>query len=330
MPNADSENRAVLIGVSEQHDPRLNLPAAAKDVQALKSALLHPHAGGYGTGNVRELTGANATCANILDHLNWLRATPSNATALLYFSGHGMLWQGEYLLLPADANLNTLHNALPANVLRAALKNWQAQQQLLIFDCCHAAGLNVKSPQEAGLNWAAMPLKGAAAPLPEPDWGRRRAVLSSSQAQQESYIRKDGLMSVFTYCLLEALLGGAQPEGGASEVLVSDVIGHVERHVPLLAQQDWGSRAVQQPYSRMEGNFPIMHLPPDAKSLTPLSFVPPNAAGININTDGGTYIGTLNGTYVQGNQTITNIHAPVIGSTLINGDGNRVEQGTQE
>ena len=59
--------------------------------------------------------------------------------------------------------------------------------------------------------------------------GAGRAVLSSSQGEQRSYIRSDRKMSIFTYHLIEALTGHAQPAEGATEVLVSDVMGHVWR-----------------------------------------------------------------------------------------------------
>jgi tetratricopeptide (TPR) repeat protein len=85
--------------------------------------------------------------------------------------------------------------------------------------------------------------------------GRGRAVLSSSTGEQRSYMRKDGQMSIFTYHLIEALTGHAEPEEGAKEVLVSDVMGHVYRHVPKSADDDWGVE--QTPDYQVSGNFPI-------------------------------------------------------------------------
>jgi hypothetical protein len=85
--------------------------------------------------------------------------------------------------------------------------------------------------------------------------GSGRAVLSSSTGEQSSYIRKDGKMSVFTYHLLEALTGHAQPEEGANDVLVSDVMGHVSRHVPRSVEEDWQEEQV--PDYQVSGNFPV-------------------------------------------------------------------------
>jgi len=80
-------------------------------------------------------------------------------------------------------------------------------------------------------------------------------VLSSSQGSQRSYVRDDRLMSVFTYHLIEALTGHAQPQEGATEVLVSDVMGHVYRRVTEYAKTQLGM--VQQPDFQISGNFPV-------------------------------------------------------------------------
>jgi len=62
-------------------------------------------------------------------------------------------------------------------------------------------------------------------------------------------------MSVFTYHLIEALTGHAQPQEGATEVLVSDVMSHVWRRVPKSVKADWDE--VQEPDYQVSGNFPI-------------------------------------------------------------------------
>ena len=43
-------------------------------------------------------------------------------------------------------------------------------------------------------------------------------------------------MGIFTYHSLEALTGHAQPQGGAKEALVSDVLSYVYRKVPESAK----------------------------------------------------------------------------------------------
>jgi hypothetical protein len=137
----------------------------------------------------------------------------------------------------------------------------------MVLDCCHAGAMGVKGigSLPGGYSVAAIPpslLMGGAKSVATPgakgletlSLGSGRAVLSSSTGEQQSYMRSDGKMSVFTYHLVEALTGHAEPEEGATEVLVSDVMGHVWRHVRKSAE----ALGVQQtPDYQVSGNFPI-------------------------------------------------------------------------
>jgi hypothetical protein len=109
-------------------------------------------------------------------------------------------------------------------------------------------------------------------------------------------MRKDGQMSIFTYHLIEALTGHAQPKEGATEVLVSDVMSHVWRHVPRSARADWGGD--QTPDYQVSGNFPIALLlggkawSKGQAAPDPLEEVTKEAGMVRkIDTGGGAYIG---------------------------------------
>jgi hypothetical protein len=120
--------------------------------------------------------------------------------------------------------------------------------------------------------------------LAELEEGAGRAVLSSSRGEQQSYFCTDEAMSIFTYHLIEALTGHAQPQQGATEVLVSDVMGHVSRNVPRTAFE--GYKVRQEPDYRVSGNFPVALLlggkglgagqpAPDPQSLLQEAGAPP-------------------------------------------------------
>jgi hypothetical protein len=123
--------------------------------------------------------------------------------------------------------------------------------------------------------------------------GAGRAVLTSARGDQQSYVSRRGKMSIFTYHLIAALTGSAQPQGGATEVLVSDVLSHVYRRVPEAARQEAG--AEQQPDGLLTGNFAVALLlggkglaagqaPPDPLAALPTAAGP--AAGVpEINID---------------------------------------------
>lgn len=181
---------------------------------------------------------------------NKLRADASgDATAVIYYTGHGHVEGGAHYLIPYNVNLSDIENsAIRAEDFAARVAAMQPRRLLVILDCCHAAGMQVKAPG-LPLNPAAIPaglfMQGEKALASEAGvekfdtlaQGSGRAVLSSSQGDQQSYMRQDSAMSIFTYHLIEALTGHAQPADGAHEVLVSDVISHVWRTAPASARK---------------------------------------------------------------------------------------------
>ena len=72
MTNQFEHGYALLIGVDQNQVPRWALPDVAKDIEALTDVLVHPERCGYPAGNVRVLTGRDATRNGILDGLAWL------------------------------------------------------------------------------------------------------------------------------------------------------------------------------------------------------------------------------------------------------------------
>lgn len=208
---------------------------------------------------------------------DWLRqciAQDAAATAVVYYSGHG--WRDtktdppQYYFIPYDVRRERLRSsALRAAEVVETIDGLQPQRLFVLLDCCHAGGMQVKAldtafvPAAAPLaiisDEGAVPAKAIGAqgltPLGE---GVGRAVLTSSRGDQRSYVSGKAKMSIFTYHLIEALTGSAQPAAGANEVLVSDVLSHVYRRVPETAAQE--ANAVQQPDGRLTGNFTVAML----------------------------------------------------------------------
>ncbi len=304
MPDTFAHGYALLIGVNENQAPGWALPAVVKDIQALAQVLAHPQRCAYPADHVQTITGPAATRDGILAGLDALRAqvaadASGNATAVVYYTGHG--WRdagGAFYFIPYDVQADRVRSsALRAEDLAEAVSALQPRRLLVVLDCCHAGGMGVKgAPPPAGyvgaapapaLFMAAEPAVGPGA-KGGPDlsalaagWGR--AVLSSSTGEQPSYLRPDGRMSIFTYHLIEALTGHAQPQEGTTEVLVSDVMSHVYRRVPASAR---AIGAEQTPDYQVSGNFPMALLlggqgvskdQPAPDPLAPLAGQPPAA-----------------------------------------------------
>lgn len=296
MSDQFGDGYALLIGVGESAVAEWALPAVAMDVQALAQVLVHPERCGYPPEHVQTLLGKDATRANILTGLDWLQTQISahngeNTTVVLYYSGHGWLdakvVQPTYYLIPYDVRVDRLRtSALRGEDFAEAVTALTPARLLVILDCCHAGGVGVKGFDALPEGYHPLALapdqmhEGKQAKKAEPQivTGAGRAVLSSSQGEQRSYVRPDQTMSIFTYHLIEALTGHAQPAGGAHEVLVSDVMSYVTRKVPESARQL--AHAVQTPDFRVTGNFPVAlllggkGLIPDAAPPDPLAPLP--------------------------------------------------------
>ncbi|MFZ6029445.1 MAG: caspase family protein [Chloroflexota bacterium] len=346
MTKQFSQGYALLIGVSQSQESGLALPDVAQDISAIRRVLAHPQRCAYDPANLLVLQSEQATRQGILDGLAWLQeklaAHPDgNATAVIYYSGHGWCEQKSqaYYLIPYDVNLQRLRlTALRADDFAASISDIQPRRLLVVLDCCHAGGMGVKDPfgaaVPAGYAAAAIPaglvmddkpsvgVGTGAKGIEQLEQGSGRAVLSSSRENQSAYLRRDRQMSIFTYHLIESLTGHAAHPADATEVLVSDVIGHVHRRVPASAKAEYDT--VQQPDYRVSGNFPVALLlggrgirkgQPAPDPLADLEDEP--AAPVD-----ASYRATLagNGVIVQGNNNTTVGAGGVLVKGSIGGD----------
>jgi hypothetical protein len=274
---------ALIIGVNDNMIPSLALPAVAKDVNALQEVLLHPQRCAYPPENVRLLLGDAATRDNILAAFDWLQTKVNGdgeATAVIYYSGHGMLdpVTNRYYLIPYDMDLpdenddELYGSAITGETLAAKISAITPKRKLTILDCCHSAGMDVKRVDmttlgvTAGMKSVAFPelpevedvpvldaQPGAKAANLQLRRGEGRAVLNSSTGAQSSYVRPDQKMSIFTYHLIEALTGHASlPD--AEVVNVADVMSWVTNKVELSAG---ALKLAQTPVMRTTGVFPV-------------------------------------------------------------------------
>jgi hypothetical protein len=107
-------------------------------------------------------------------------------------------------------------------------------------------------------------------------------------------------MSVFTYHLIEALTGHAQPHDSAKEVLVSDVMSYVTRTVPESALRE--ANAEQTPDFQVSGNFPVALLL-GGKGLSKGEPAPSPLDTLDL-THTTEQVSTGGGAYIRGNVTV--------------------------
>jgi hypothetical protein len=99
---AFKQGHALVIGVgAHQHHPRLDVPIAVDDAEAVADVLRDPNACGYPAGQIRPLHRSDATKDGILSALDELAARASlDDTVFIFYCGHGAVdrWQ----LLPGQ------------------------------------------------------------------------------------------------------------------------------------------------------------------------------------------------------------------------------------
>ncbi|MFN2256030.1 MAG: caspase domain-containing protein [Candidatus Promineifilaceae bacterium] len=314
MSDVFANGYAVVIGVDDNQIERFALPTVAKDVQAVYDVLIHPERCAYKEEHVRFVKGSESTRKNILDSLFWLQEQAEkdkNATAVVYYSGHGMEDKdaGQYYLIPYDIrSIGRLRaDAIKAEELTAEISAIDAQRLLVILDCCHAAGMDVKdidleATRAPNIEAGAFPIDlpetkdvpeytaepGASKDVSDLLDGEGRAILNSSTGSQSSYIRKDGAMSLFTYHLIEALTGHAPHADDATVVYVTDVMSWVTHEVKKSAAREGRD---QTPVMRTSGVFPVAQLIGGKGVAKGIGEVPPDPlaplpeAGVSVQAD---------------------------------------------
>ncbi|GAB4392406.1 MAG: hypothetical protein Tsb0032_07930 [Kiloniellaceae bacterium] len=223
------------IGVSDYGDAakHLRLKFAAQDANDLAAALLNTQASLYAEVKPQLLHDKYANRRGILNALKSMREAmaqnePGRDLAVIHFSGHGALIDGEFYLLPYDVNaadqVAIIATALPASVFRKQLAQLgQYGRVLVLLDACHSGG--------AMANGEALPVDASL--LGATLVGSNITVLTSSTSVQLS--REDPLWGngAFTEILLEAL--GSRADSNSNGLIsVSELTGYLTRHVRAL------------------------------------------------------------------------------------------------
>lgn len=256
-----ADGYALVIGVGHTpNDSTWSLPTTTEDAKQVHRALINPQMCGYKKDYVRLLHDESASLQNIKEALAWLSAqTRKNreATAVIYFSGHGLQDEdGRYALLPSDVNPDDLKNTpLWGDELTEALRRIEARRLLVLIDACHAGGMTTAKGEPVRLPAGFTKAPPPPALLAQLKQGEGRAVINSCRENQESWILRDGSLSIFTFHLLEALRGAANLPNETT-VRVSNLINHLGKKVQETARSQY--QVEQVPWTdQASEDFPV-------------------------------------------------------------------------
>jgi len=198
---------ALVVGIAKY--PNLSeqwqLQYPERDAEAIYSILISPEGGNFHAENVHRLIGSKATLANLRNELEqWL---PSVAKAddrvLIYFAGHGFVYQGRAYLAPYDISAaNVAGTAYPMDALGAAIGGKiQAKAKMLFTDACHSGA--IRPEDTVSMNRAVI------------DVQKSLFSLSASRDREQSFesSKWGGGHGIFTYYVVRGLEGEADENG---------------------------------------------------------------------------------------------------------------------
>lgn len=233
---------ALVVGIADYARVSKLPPSVLNDATDIAELLRSPSCG-YPAENVRLLLDAQASAENLRRELRWLadraNAAGENATALVFFSGHGgRLVTGSttsQYIIPFDCNLADLVGTAISNTeLTAAFRAIVTPRLVVILDCCHAGG--AAETKELVPGDSAFKLGLDEDDLTRLAQGRGRVIMASSRATELSLVMHGQPNSLFTGYLLEALRGKANTRGDGL-IRVMDVFDYVSEKVPQAGDQ---------------------------------------------------------------------------------------------
>jgi len=226
---------ALLIGVSKSSEEDLpKLPSAIEDIKAMQAVLQNPEIGGFDSVKVLQ----NPMRQEMEEAIETLFAKcKKEDLVLFYFSGHGITDEKGKLYLVTPQTRKERGNlikatAVAATVLHDNMENSRSKRQVLILDSCFsgaiAEGLTGKSA-------------GSKVDIQRELGGEGRAILTSSNAVQESFHIQGYNLSIYTHYLIDGIQTGAANQDGDDYISVDDLHKYakekLEQEAPLMSPQ---------------------------------------------------------------------------------------------
>ena len=194
-----------------------------RDAQSIYTILISPEGGNFKQENVHVLTGAKATLANVRREIGeWLPSVAKDGDrVLIYFAGHGLIYDGHGYLAPFDVDLaNVGTTGYPMDELSVTIgSKIQAKSKILLTDACHSGAI---SPTDTET------LNGKLATLDKSLFS-----LTASRASERSFESPDleGGHGFFTYYVVRGLEGEADLSPRDGTVTADELSEYVHTQV---------------------------------------------------------------------------------------------------
>ncbi|MDD4930147.1 MAG: caspase family protein [Gallionella sp.] len=248
---------ALVVGIQEFENPRLNLQYTRGDAEAVKQLLETRSKGLFEQVDVQLLTSRADTSKSAIEaaFARYKSSVAPDDVFLFYVASHGII-DGEsmadksYYLVTSNvgstATRSLKQDALSQEELRRLIADVPATKKLVLLDTCHAGDVGSKLLGRGLDEDSAVKLLSRSAGI---------AVIAASTSAQQALEGHHG-HGVFTYVLLEGMNGKADTSsrGYVTPIGLAD---YVTEQVPDVTERAFKSR--QYPTFNIEGQpFPIV------------------------------------------------------------------------
>ncbi len=225
-PAGPPQKWALVVGIAQFRDPRLNLKFTGKDATAMAALLKDPAGGNFASDHVKLIQDAGATTINVRAGLNWLaREASENDEALIYIATHGTARNqdtaGASYMVTFDTSVKSeddLYSTAVSleEISRVVRTRVRALKAMVILDICHS--------QAALTQTVTVPASISPRMLNQIREGTGRIIMGASQEEESSYESPAYGHGLFTYYLLRALKE-------QRESPIDKIFGFVKTHV---------------------------------------------------------------------------------------------------
>jgi len=215
---------ALVVGIAEYPnlEKKQQLQFTQADAEAIYSILISPEGGNYRAENVHKLIGSQATLANLTRELEtWLPSVAKdNDRVLIYFAGHGFIYDGRAYLAPQDIDpANGAASAYSMERLGAVVGGKiRARSKILITDACHSGAIRPEDTQS--INHSLVDLR------------KSMFSMTASRDREVSFESRlwGGGHGIFTYYVVRGMEGEAD-QNGDGIVTADELQDYVYRNV---------------------------------------------------------------------------------------------------
>ncbi len=245
---------ALVIGINDYKNPKLQLNYAVADAKLFAETLKQGAAGMFDGVDVKSLSTRDETSSeNIIQELKAMRRLNPDDLFVLYVASHATVDEGEYFLITSNVGSTRIErlrtDAVSQTVLKELLANIPTTKKFIVIDTCNAGALG-DALQTTVLSRGMS--EDTAMKILSRSVGS--TILSASTSLQEALEGYNG-HGLFTYVLSEGL-GGKADKGKTGYVKTTELADYVDNEVPALAEKVF--KRAQYPTISISGQaFPI-------------------------------------------------------------------------